>query len=548
LSRRSFWGWGEESGALDEAQRERLGALVAARLGTAPPRPLAPPLLEALRLPAPRVVPPAALGSVVTTDLRERASHAHGKAFRDVARALAGDFSHAPDAVALPRDEDELAAVLEWCAGRALAVIPYGGGSSVVGGVEPRVGPRWNGAVTLDLRRLDAIREVDRTSRAARIQAGIHGPALEAGLRAHGLTLRHFPQSFEFSTLGGWIATRAGGHYATLHTHVDDFVESLRVVTPAGVVQTRRLPSSGAGPSPDRLFIGSEGALGVVTEAWMRLQDRPRFRAAATVRFRSFLEGAEAVRHLAQSGLHPAGCRLLDAEEALQGGVGDGTAHPLLLAFESADHGLDAWMDRALALCADAGGTFRAGAGRTRETDDRERGGEGGAAVVGPGGGERDPEAASWRAQFFQAPYLRDALAVLGYVVETFETAVTWDRFPELHRGVTATVEEALRRICGGGRVTCRLTHVYPDGAAPYFTVLAPGRSGAQLEQWDEIKAAASEAILALGGTITHHHAVGRDHRPWYDRERPAPFAAALRAAKAVLDPAGIMNPGVLID
>jgi len=380
--------------------------------------------------------------------------------------------------------------------------------------------------------------ELDRTSRAARIQAGILGPALEDQLRPHGLTLRHFPQSFEFSSLGGWIATRSGGHYATLYTHIDDFVESLRVVTPSGVVATRRLPASGAGPAPDRLFIGSEGILGVISEAWMRLQDRPRFRAGASVRFEGpdgFLAGAEAVRKLAQSGLFPSNCRLLDAQEAATSGAGDGTHAVLVLGFESADHPLDAWIARALELCRDAGGKMpQPEPGTPRAEAPRGAGDE------GPAG--------AWRRAFLQAPYVRDVLVACSLIAETFETAIPWSLFPEFHRAVLQATCDAVKRVCGAGTVACRFTHVYPDGAAPYYSVLAPGRPGSELEQWAEIKAAASEAIVRGGGTITHHHAVGRDHRPGYDRERPEPFAAALRATKRALDPRGLLNPGVLID
>jgi alkyldihydroxyacetonephosphate synthase len=389
--------------------------------------------------------------------------------------------------------------------------------------------------VSLDLGRLDRVLELDRTSRAARIQAGVLGPALEDQLRPHGLTLRHFPQSFEFSSLGGWIATRSGGHYATLYTHIDDFVESLRVLTPAGVVATRRLPASGAGPAPDRLFIGSEGILGVITEAWVRLQDRPRFRAGASVRFDGpdgFLRGAEAVRRLSQSGLFPSNCRLLDPQEAMTSGAGDGSHAVLVLGFESADHPLDPWIARALELCRDAGGNVPQSAATASERS---------------GGGDDGP-AGAWRRAFLQAPYVRDVLVACSVIAETFETAVSWDRFPEFHRSVMAATRDAVKRVCGNGSVACRFTHVYPDGAAPYYSVLAPARPGSELEQWAEIKAAASEALLAGGGTITHHHAVGRDHRPGYDRERPEAFAAALRAAKRALDPRGILNPGVLID
>jgi alkyldihydroxyacetonephosphate synthase len=394
----------------------------------------------------------------------------------------------------------------------------------VVGGVVP---PGERPAVSIDLGRLDRVLEVDSVSRAARIQAGALGPALEEQLHEHGLTLRHFPQSFEYSSLGGWIATRAGGHYATLHTHIDDFVESVRALTPRGLWESRRLPGSGAGPSPDRMLIGSEGILGVITEAWMRVQDVPRFKESAGVVFDSFESGAQAVRELSQSGLHPSNCRLLDAEEAALTGALPEPKALLVLGFESADHELGPWMARALELCEGHGG-------RARPREEGERSAR-----------ERGQAEGAWRDAFLQAPYLRDTLVAAGIFVETFETAVTWDRFDGLVAGVRERAREALG---GEGVVTCRLTHVYPDGAAPYFTVLAPARRGDELAQWDELKAAASEIILAAGGTITHHHAVGRDHRPWYDRQRPDPFADALRAAKSAVDPAGILNPGVLVD
>ncbi|MFT3772381.1 MAG: FAD-binding oxidoreductase [Minicystis sp.] len=527
---RSFWGWGVEGGGLDATERDGLKMMVGMRLGASDFTAITPPRFEDVCLPTPRVAPPASLAAIVSQDGRDRALHTYGRATRDIARALAGDFTAAPDAVAHPRTEAEVEAVLAWCDARGLAAIPFGGGSSCVGGVEARgLGDR--GAVSIDLGGLDRVVEIDRASRAARIEAGIYGPALEKALAPHGLTLRHYPQSFEFSTLGGWIATRSGGHYATLHTHIDDFVEAVRVITPRGLMATRRLPASGSGPQPERLFLGSEGALGIITEAWMRLQDRPRFRASVTVRFADFLRAAEAARRLAQSGLWPQNCRLLDADEALNNAVGDGTRHLLLVGFESADHPLDPWMDRALAICRELGGEFKEGAGRTREGDDNDREGAAGA----------------WRKMFLRGPYLRDALLTLGLVVETFETAVTWDRFESFHAAVKEAALSAARRVAGAAVVSCRLTHVYPDGAAPYYTVIAPGRAGSLVSMWDEIKVAVSEAILESGGTVTHHHAVGRDHRPWYDRERPDLFAAALRGAKAALDPNGIMNPGVLV-
>ena len=529
--RRSFWGWGHEDGGLDETEREALKTMMGARLGVSDLAELPAPRLDDICLPAPRIAVPSSLQSILSQDRYERAAHTYGKAFRDIVRGLEGDFSVAPDAVALPANEDDLRRVLAFCEENSLAAIPYGGGSSVVGGVEARVGGRFGGAISIDLRGFDQVLEIDRTSRAARIQGGVLGPALEEALRPHNLSLRHYPQSFEFSSLGGWIATRAGGHYATLHTHIDDFVESIRVVTPSGILESKRFPGSGAGPAPERLFLGSEGALGIITEAWMRVQERPRYRASATARFVDFRRGAEAARQIVQAGLHPQNCRLLDNGEALNTGAGDGSRSLLLLGFESADHGLDPWMERALAIARGLGGEVKEGAGATRET----------------GEGAREGEAGTWRSMFLKGPYLRDALTRLGMIVETFETAVTWDRFDAFHAAVIEATTRAATEIAGHAVVTTRLTHVYPDGAAPYFTVIAPGKATGRVAQWDEIKRAASEAILAHGGTITHHHAVGRDHRPFYDRERPDLFARALGAAKSALDPQGIMNPGVLV-
>jgi alkyldihydroxyacetonephosphate synthase len=537
--RRKFWGWGFEDQQLPHDQVEAAGAAAREHLGFGAAEVERPALLEELELRPSRLEPPASLAEVCRTDPYERAAHAYGKSYRDVVRAFRGQFENPPDVVAHPSDEAELEQVLAWCEEAKAAAIPFGGGTSVVGGVEP---PADRPAVSIDLKNLDRVLEVDSESRAARIQVGATGPALEDQLRGHGLTLRHFPQSFEFSTLGGWIATRAGGHYATLHTHIDDFVESVRALTPRGWWESRRLPASGAGPSPDRMLIGSEGILGVITEAWMRVQDAPRFKESAAVLFDSFEGGARAVRALSQSGLHPSNCRLLDpVEAALTGAVSDpapsggapsgGAPALLVLGFESADHELGPWMARALELCSDHGGRPRE---RGRAAGRNER-----------SSSQRGESEGAWRDAFLQAPYLRDTLVAAGILAETFETAITWDRFAELVNGARARVREALD---GEGVVTCRLTHVYPDGAAPYFTVLAPARRGEELEQWAELKQAASEAIVGAGGTITHHHAVGRDHRPWYDRQRPEPFAAALRAAKSAVDPTGILNPGVLID
>jgi alkyldihydroxyacetonephosphate synthase len=511
------WGWG---GPADEPTRSGLEAVApfaAETTGIPVQEPFAPrPLPE---LPPARTDLPSSLQAMASTDPVDRARHGIGRSYRDLIRALRGEQTAVPDVVLRPRTEQDVVDILDWAGSSEVPVVPFGGGTSVVGGVEP-VGLR--GAISLDLQRLRGVIEVDARSRAVRVRAGTLGPALEEELKPHGLTLRFYPQSFERSSVGGWLATRAAGHFSTRQTHIDDLVQSVRAVTPTGIWESRRLPASGAGPSPDRLLLGNEGTLGVITEGWLRAQPRPAHRWSATLAAPDFTVGADAVRLLVQSGLAPATCRLIDAaESALTGTLSTGEA-ALVLGFESLAAPLDGDTATALTLCKDAGL-------RVIEAGPRGSSGE------------------AWRSTFIRAPYLREQLVLLGVLVETFETAVTWDRLERLVLHVTAAVTDALVKVCGGGRVTCRLTHVYPDGAAPYFTVFAPGRRGAEVAQWDEVKAVAGEAILASGGTITHHHAVGRDHRPWYDEQRPDPFARALAAAKHELDPAGVLNPGVLL-
>ncbi len=517
MSTTSHWGWGWAERFPDAAGQRALAGQLGALLGLRDLAPRRPVPIEQVRLPAPTEVPERLRG-FCSTAAEARIRHTYGKGYRDQVRGFRGEFGAAPAAVARPRSEREIEEVFDWAAGARLPVVPFGGGTSVVGGVE------CPGAISMDLGGFDAALEVDDVSLLARLQAGMLGPSVEAALRPHGLTLRHYPQSFEFSTLGGWIATRAGGHFATLYTHIDDLVAGLRMLTPgAGAFETRPLPGSGAGPSPDRLAIGSEGVLGVITEAWMRVRRRPRWKASASARFPSFEVAAEATRAVAQAGLHPSNCRLLDRAEASLNMVAD--ADVLILGFESADHPLEAPMSRAVELVRDLGGTLPKPP-KYKQT------------------GERDDVAGSWRDAFLSGPYLQSSLISLGVLADTFETACTWRAFPALH----AAVVEAVRRALGPcGRISCRFTHVYPDGPAPYYTFLGPVEPGAELERWAEVKAAASEALLAHGATITHHHSVGRVHRPWYDRQRPEPFAATLRAAKATLDPTGLLNPGVLL-
>ena len=540
MRRLKHWGWGyedqqrphEEVVAASTGIREMLG------FGGAPEQPVP---LDDVELRPSRLQSP---GGIFTDDRHQRVVHALGKAYRDIVRGFYGRFDNPPDLVAFPEDEAGGGEVLERAADWGAAVIPFGGGTSVCGGVEPRFEDRPS--VSLDMTRMNRLLEIDGTSLAARIQAGARGPELEEQLKAHGLTLRHFPQSFEYATLGGWLVTRAGGHFATGETHVDDLTESIRAITPSGEWESRRLPGSGAGPSPDRMLLGSEGILGVVTEAWMRVRPRPDFMESVTVEFGNgpgaFTAAATgAVRLIAQSRLMPSNCRLIDPLEAMTTGAGDGSATLLLLGFESSGQPVSERMDQAIEITTSAGGRVASRSSSTPADRTESESGEASGSDL-------------WRSTFLLAPYMRDTFVACGVIAETFETAITWDRFAAFHDSVIEATRNAVAEVTGApaqgegsARVSCRLTHVYPDGAAPYFTVLAPATRGSEVAQWDEIKAAASEAIERGGGTITHHHAVGRDHRPWYDRQRPDQFAAALGAAKSAVDPDNMLNPGVLV-
>lgn len=531
MAKRSFWAWGMEKDEPTLQQRREKAAALSTQYGIAVEATPVPKRAD-LNLRKPRISAPPSMSAYCSTDTHERAVHSYGRSFTDRIKAFSLQFPNPPDVVAFPRNEHEVERVMHWCWGEGYAVIPYGGGSSTVGGIEPP--GDFDGVVTIDLRALNQVLEIDELSRSALIQAGVYGPALEDQLRPHGFTLRHFPQSFEFSTLGGWIATRSGGHYATNHTHIDDFVESTRMVTPMGIWESRRLPGSGAGPSPDRLVLGSEGTLGIITEAWMRIQVRPKFRASAGVAFPSFEAGAEGARQVVQSKLWPANCRLLDPGEAATAAGLDGAHALLVIGFESSDLPQGEFMRQAVAIAKDAGGTVDDDSIIISDEPGRATGREG---SVG-----------AWRDSFINAPYQRNISTGLGLVEDTLETAVTWDQWPRLDAAVRQAIQEAMDRSCRGGTVTCRFTHVYPDGPAPYFTFAGFGRRGGELEAHQEIKKAASEAIMASGGTITHHHAVGRLHKPWYQEESPDVFLEALRAAKRRVDDRGVMNPGVLFD
>ena len=540
--RMRWWGWGEDGH--DAPLSATAQALLAGELGVLPAR-RDPVALDDVRLPDGKLSADARarLAAIVGDEhLRDdrltRVAHAAGRGYHDLVRLRSGDADGAPDAVAYPGSDDEVAALLAACAELQLAVVPFGGGTSVVGGVEPWRG-RFDAVVTVDLARLDRLVSVDPVSLTATVQAGMTGPELEAALEQHELTLGHFPQSFEFSTVGGWVATRSAGQASTGYGRIDALVVALRVATPSGELTTRAVPASAAGPSVRELLVGSEGALGIVTEVTLRVRARPRVRRYEAFSLPRFEAGTEAFRALVQAGVAPDVARLSDPQEtrvSLAMSGGDGLATRALRAYLRARrHG-----DGCLAITGWEGTSEQAIRRRRSATADVLR--DHGAVALGTKVGE------AWLHGRFHAPYLRDELLAHGVMVETLETATTWDRLHELHGAVVAAIDAALRGRGTPPVVMGHVSHVYRVGASLYFTFVARQQEGVELAQWHAAKAAASDAILVHGGTITHHHAVGRDHGPWLPGEVGELGVELLRAAKATLDPVGVMNPGKLLD
>ena len=533
-----FWGWGYADEHLT-VEEDRLVEAMAKTLAPDNAIEVPSPRLSDFNLPAARLAVPKQFRTIVSTTTYDRLVHSYGKSFGDIVRMFLHQVNNPPDWVAFPLNEQDISDLLAYAGEHSMAVIPFGGGTSVCGGVEADVGGDYRGTISLDMQHFNQVLEIDSISRAARVQGGILGPDLEQQLKTQGYTLRHFPQSFRFSTLGGWIATRAGGHFASVYTHIDDFVESTRLLTPSGVIASRRLPGSGAGPSADRMVLGSEGILGIVTEAWVRLQSLPKWKASVTVRFANFVAGAEAVRLISQSGLFPSNCRLLDETEVHWNHLAPEPCALLVLGFESADHQVHHWMARALEIVSSQNGQFEPVTYSSATDPIKDQ--------------TPDSTAQSWRNAFIRMPYYRNRLVGFGIIADTFETAISWDKLDVLYAGVKKDMLLAIMDITGQpGLVSCRFTHIYPDGPAPYFTFFALGDKTGNLthvlDNWRKLKLVANDLVVGLGGTVTHHHAVGRDHRSGYEQQSPELFRQTLAAAKAHLDPNAVLNPGVLID
>ena len=533
---RSWWGWGDLERAISPDRAARVASRIAGALGVAPDVLTGPVPWRDVQIPDSKLVIPAWLSEIAISDPYERLSHCYGKSYVELIDGFYGRFRSVPDLVLYPKSPAEVSACLEWASDRSVTVVPYGGGSSVTGGINPAGAESTSGLVSLDTSKMNSLIEIDVVSQAAHLGAGVLGPQLERYVGEYGLTLRHYPQSFEYSSLGGWIVTRSAGHFATGRTRIDDFVESSSMTTPVGSFSSRRLPGDGAGPDRNGFVIGSEGTFGVMTSAWIRLQRRPEFKCSATVRFPQFRSAVDAVRDVVQSGLRPSNLRLLDETEAMVAASTNTPGSILMVGFESNWGPASSLLDAALSIILRADAALIS---RTDSDDPSDRDAVKSTASADP--------SAAWRSSFLEAPYVRDAMIGHGILMETFETAVVWAELPELIDQVMEGVREQLRRLSVPGWVSTRLTHAYPDGAAPYFTVIAKVSKGSEISQWRSIKDVASRVIVESGGTITHHHAVGRDHASGFESQTDPLFLAGLKALKEHFDPSGMMNPGVLM-
>lgn len=531
-----WWGWGDPA-IEPELDAEALATL-RERIGVLEPSPRTV-ALEEIELPPPEPLPAALADAVgaegVFASAEDRVRHAAGRGYADLARLRGGSLEAAPDAVLLPADAEQVRRVLEVCSAEGVAVVPFGGGTSVVGGVEPLRGPHPR-VVSLDLARLRGA-EVDRRSLTARLGAGLRGPEAEAALARSGVTLGHFPQSYEYATIGGFAATRSAGQASSGYGRFDALVSAVRLVAPAGELRSLDTPHSAAGPSLRELVLGSEGIFGVIPEVTVRVRPIPAVRRYEGWIAESFEAGAEIVRALAQGPGLPDVIRVSDEEEtraslALSGPRGMAAAlfGGYLRARRRSDGSL---------IVVGHEGDEESVARRRALTARAMR--RGGGAYLGRAAGR------SWERSRFHGPYLRDTLMDMGAMVETLETAHTWSRLGELHGSVGAAIRDSLAAQTTPGLVLCHLSHAYADGASLYFTFICRARHGAEIEQWAAVKRAASEAIVAAGGTITHHHAVGRDHAPYMEAEVGGVGIDVLRAVKERLDPAGVMNPGKLL-
>jgi len=547
----NWWGWGDVRKTYDLTRRHDFWPHLRSRLNIPDQPILPPPSMEEINISASR------LSQAVLEQLKNylpaakidlsketRLSHTYGKSYHDLIRIRRRIFPQAPDAVLFPGNEKELEKIVAWAAENEIALVPWGGGTSVVGGVEATVSENQKGLVALDLKRMNRVIKIDRESMLADCEAGIRGPKLEQELQKSGLTLSHYPESFEYSSLGGWVATRSAGQQSTKYGKIEEMVESIRLITPTGWIETPHVPAAANGPDLDQLMIGSEGILGVISRVRIRLKSIPEQRFYTALLFRSFQDGGAVVRKILQSGILPATIRLSDAEE---------TDFIFSLVEEKTNRLANGFQKIGLKYL-EKRGFF------PQKRSFMILGLEGTAASIKADWQQirkiarpykpfnlGKSAARQWYDHRFENPYLRDILMNYDILVDTLETATEWENFWNLYEAGRKAILDSFEKLGIKGVVTVHLSHVYPAGTSLYFIILATPHVGEELNEWWEIKRMASDAIVSNGGTISHHHGIGLDHRPWLTRELGASGVGIMRNFKNALDPKGIMNPGKLL-
>lgn len=532
-----WYGWGFANKTFSLDQRPEAWNYLRATLNLRGDESFPPIDFDSIRLRAPRLTPEqlTALRQIVAetkTDTRTRILHAYGKSYRDLIRLRRGDIANPPDAVVFPSTEEQVVRVIDYCAQNDIALIPFGGGTSVVGGVEAR---DERVTISLDLARLNRVISIDEVSQTATIEAGMFGPAIENELNARGFTLGHFPQSFEFSTLGGWIATRGAGLTSTGYGKIEALTQSVRVATPHGIIETRAVPATAAGSSLLQMLIGSEGTLGVITRATMRIRRLPKTKDYRALLFKNFSDGVAAIRAMMQSGIVPAIVRLSDVDETRS-----------FFAMREESTGWKEFIQRIGLRLLDARGySFENGALMILGFEDDPNTGRGFAVCKSRGAFDLGRGIANdWLNDRYETPYLRDVLMDRGVLVDTLETATTWANLERLHKALAQTIRQAAQTTGSPALVMTHVSHCYRDGASLYVTFLARMSTDQAIMQWEAIKRAATDCIMQNGGTLSHHHGVGYEHAAWMKREHGAIGMEALRALKSTLDPNNVMNPG----
>lgn len=543
-----WWGWGDPSLRFPMADKPTLWPWIVKKLGITSATPTANPVdLASIEMPPTRANEKLLAGlrvilnpDQISLDPLERLQHSYGKSFPDLFRVRRGVLQRAPDAVVLPDTHEQVEALVALAQKLDFCLIPFGGGTNIVGGINPEA-DEARPVITLSLRNMNRLISIDPESRTATIQAGALGPKLESDLAQRGHSLGHFPDSFEYSTLGGWLATRSAGMQSDAYGKIEDMIVSIKIVTPSGTIITKPVPASSAGPDLNRIMAGSEGILGVITEATMRIHRTPAIKDYRGYLFRRFEDGVRGIQECLDRGFTPSMIRLQDSGES-----------ELAFNMRAPKGGLEGWIqNRVKSWLRSRGYTEPCilivgveGDDASIETTRRNAHAilkRHGAFSLGKSVGD------TWSKDKFNIPYLRDYIMDYGCMADVAETSTLWSNVLPLYTATVAAVKARFGQDDGTGFIGCHISHTYRTGACLYFTFAARQPEGKELEHYYSYKRLVTDTIMSMGGTLSHHHAVGAEHRPWMKMELSPAGLQALNALKASLDPKSILNPGKLL-